>query len=92
MRMTRKRRMQDKDAGQECGKRRTKKRGGMSKRETRMRMKTTMIRRTRMRTRGEDNKEDKDEGQQGGQGTTTRTLDKDVDNEGQRDEYKDCKL
>ena len=45
-----------------------------------------------MRTRGEDDKEDEDEGQQGGQGTTTRTRDKDVDNEGQRDEYKDCKL
>ena len=45
-----------------------------------------------MRTRGEDNKEDKDEVKQGGQGTTTRTRDKDVDNEGQRDEYNDCKL
>ena len=64
----------------------------MSTRATKMRMKTTRIRRTRMRTRGEDGKEDKDEGQQGGQGTTTRTRYKDVDNEGQRDEYKDCKL
>ena len=45
-----------------------------------------------MGTRGKDDKEDKDEGQQGGQGTTTRTPEKDVDNEGQRDEYKDCKL
>ena len=45
-----------------------------------------------MRTRGEDNKEDKDEEQQGRRGTTTRTQDKDVDNEGQRDEYNDCKL
>ena len=41
---------------------------------------------------GEDDKEDKDEGQQGGRGTTTRTDDKNVDNEGQRDEYNDCKL
>ena len=66
--------------------------GGMSTRETRMRMKTTRMRRTRMRTRGEDKKEDKVEEQQGGQWTTTRTQDKDVDNEGLRDEYKDCKL
>ena len=55
-------------------------RGGMSTRATRMMMKTTRIRRTRMRTRGEDNKEDKDEGQQGGQqlqqghGTRTWTM------------------
>jgi hypothetical protein len=34
-----------------------------------MKMNTTRMRRTRMRTRGEDNKEDEDEGQQGGQGT-----------------------
>ena len=61
-------------------------------RETMMKMKTTRIMRIRMRTRGEDNKEDKDEGQQGGQGTTTRTHDKKVENEGHRDEYKDCKL
>ena len=45
-----------------------------------------------MRTRGEDNKEDEDRGQQREQGTTTRTREKDVDNEGQRDEYKDCKF
>ena len=44
-----------------------------------------------MRTRGEDDKEDEDEGQQGGRGTTTWTQDKEVDNEGQKDEYKDCK-
>jgi len=30
-----------------------------------MRMMTARMRKTRMRTRGEDNKEDKDEGQQG---------------------------
>ena len=45
-----------------------------------------------MRRRGEDDIEDKDVGRQGGRGTTTSTGDKDVDNEGQRDEYKDCKL
>jgi hypothetical protein len=38
----------------------------MSTRATRMNLKTRRMRRTRMRTRGEDNKEDKDEGQQGG--------------------------
>ena len=40
--------------------------GGMSTRATRMKMNTTMMRMTRMRTRGEDYKEDEDEGQQGG--------------------------
>ena len=55
-------------------------------------MNTTRMRRTGIRTRGEDDKEDEDEGQQGGQGTTTRTRYKDVENEEQRDEYKDCKL
>ena len=34
--------------------------GGMSTRETRMKMKTTRMRRTRMSMRGEDNKEDED--------------------------------
>ena len=63
----------------------------MSTRAKMMRMKTTRMRRTRMRTRGEDDKDDKDEGQHGGRGTTTRRRDNDVDNEGQRDEYKDCK-
>ena len=66
--------------------------GGMSTRATRMKMKTTRMRRTRMRTRGEDNKEDKDEGNQVGRGMTKRIRDKDVDYGGQRDEYKDCKL
>ena len=66
--------------------------GGMSARAKRIKMKTTRMRRTRMRTRGEDDKVDEDQGQQGGRGTATRTQDKDVDNEGQRDEYKDCKL
>ena len=51
-------------------------------RATGMRMKTTRMGMTRMRTGGKDDKEDEDEGQQGGQGKTTRTLDKDVDNEG----------
>ena len=60
-------------------------RGGMSTRATRMRMKITRMKRTRMRTRGGDNKEDEDEGQQGGQGTTATTQDKDVYNEGQKD-------
>ena len=41
-------------------------RGGMSMRATMMKMKTTRMRRTRMRPRGEDYKEDEDEGQQGG--------------------------
>ena len=41
--------------------------GGMSTRVTRMKMKTTRMRRTRMRTRGEDYKEDEGEGQQGRQ-------------------------
>ena len=45
----------------------------MSTRATRMKMKTTRMWRTRMRTRVEDYKEDDDEGQQGGQGTTTMT-------------------
>ena len=68
--------------------------GGMSTRvkRMRMRMKTTRMRRTRMRTRVEDDKEDENEGQQGGREMTTRTRYKDVDNEGQRDEYKDCKF
>ena len=57
----------------------------MSTRATRMKMKTTRMWRTRMRTRGEDGKEDEDEEQQGGRGTTTRMQDKDVNNEGQRD-------
>ena len=39
---------------------------GMSTRATRIKMNTTRMRRTRMRTRGEDYKEDEDEGQQGG--------------------------
>ena len=47
--------------------------GGMSTRATRMKMKTTLMRRNRMRMRGEDYKEDEDEGQQGGQGTTMMT-------------------
>ena len=47
--------------------------GGMSTRETRMNIKTTRMRRTRMRPRGEDYKEDEDEGQQGGRWTTTVT-------------------
>ena len=64
----------------------------MSTRATRMKMKTTRMRRTMMRTRGEDNKEDEVERQQGGHGTTTRMFDKDLDNEAQMDEYKDCKL
>ena len=41
--------------------------GGMSTRATRMMMKATKIWRTRMRTRGEDDKENEVEGQQGGQ-------------------------
>ena len=47
-----------------------------------MMTKTTRMSRTRMRTRGKDDKEDKDEGQQGGQ---QLQRDKDLDNEGQRD-------
>ena len=87
----------DKDMGQGCGTRMWTMRdngqiGGLSTRATRMRMKTTRMRRIEMRMRGEDNKEEKDEGQQGEQGMIARTRDKDVDNEGQRDEYKDCKL
>ena len=40
--------------------------GGTSTMATRMMMKTTRIRRTRMRTRGEDDKKNKVEVQQGG--------------------------
>ena len=59
----------------------------MRTRATRMKMKTTRMKRTRIITRGEDNKdkEDEDDGQQGGRRTTTRTQDKDVDNVGQKD-------
>ena len=61
----------DKDAGRGRGTRIWKmrdngQRGGMSTSATRMMMETTRIRRTRMRTRGEDNKENEAEGQQGG--------------------------
>jgi len=53
----------NKDAGQGQGTRMWTMRdngqqGGMSTRATRMKMKTTRMRRTRMRTRGEDYKED----------------------------------
>ena len=45
----------------------------MSIRATRMKMKTTRMRRTRVRMRGEDYKEDVDEGQQRGRGTPIMT-------------------
>ena len=57
--------MRDKDGTRTWKMRDNRQQGGMSTRATWMMMKTTRIRRTRMRTRGEDDKEDEVEGQQG---------------------------